>query len=509
MTPPPTPTRASNRKDLGDFQTPPALVREILDALDRVGGPFLRVLEPTCGRGNFLEGLLDRPSPPREIRAYEIQPEHVDVARSLAHRLGPTRLDVQLADLFQLDLKRDLRWLETGPLLVVGNLPWVTTAALGASGGMNGPTRSNDRKLRGLDAMTGESNFDVSEAIWLKLIRELAFESPTIALLCKSAVARNLLRAIQTANLPVTKATLWRVDARRWFRATVDACLLRVEVGPGPKAVEAAIFADLGDEEPESTLGIDGDRLIANLDAYRRVAFADGRCPLTWRQGVKHDASPVMELIRLDDGQLCNKLGEVVDIDEEFVYPLLKGTDLGGSRSLRGQRSVIVTQRGLSDNTDLIERIAPRLWSYLNRHADLFQRRKSSIYRGRSPFAMFGVGDYSFAPFKVAISGLHKNPRFRLVEPVEGRPTMLDDTCYFLPCRTFEQAKLLETALNAPASLDLIRAIIFRDAKRPVTKAVLQRIDLKAILDHEGLSESWRIEWESDWVRPTRTSAAP
>ena len=101
---------------------------------------------------------------------------------------------------------------------------------------------------------------------------------------------------------------------------------------------------------------------------------------------------------------------------------------------------------------------------------------------------MFGVGDYSFAPYKVAISGLHKDPEFRLVEPVDGRPTMLDDTCYFLPCRTLDQARLLEPTLNAPVSLELIRALIFRDAKRPVTKAVLQRVDLKAILAHDGLA---------------------
>jgi hypothetical protein len=215
-----------------------------------------------------------------------------------------------------------------------------------------------------------------------------------------------------------------------------------------------------------------------------------------------------MELTRLDDGQFRNKPGEVVDVEEDFVYPLLKGTDLAGSRSIRGHRSVIVTQRLLSDNTLDIEQVAPRLWSYLNQHAAIFERRKSSIYRGRSPFAMFGVGNYSFAPYKVAISGLHKTPRFRLVEPVEDRPTMLDDTCYFLPCRTIEQARHLETVLNGPVSLDLIRAIIFRDAKRPVTKAVLQRLNLKAILDHEGLAECWHDEWESDWIRQPRASVS-
>ena len=510
MTPPPAPTRASKRKDFGDFQTPPALVVEILDALERSGGRPVRVLEPTCGRGHFIAELLDRPGPLREVRGFEIQPEHAEVARSLADRPGPTRLVVETADLFSIDLGRGLRWAESGPLLVVGNLPWVTTAALGASGGANGPARSNVRGSRGIDAMTGESNFDISEAIWLKLIRELAPEGPTIALLCKSAVARGVLRAIHADDLPVTRATLWRVDAFRWFRAAVDACLLRVEVGPGPKAVEAQVFGELSALEPESTLGLMGGRLIADVAAYRDVAFADGPSPLTWRQGLKHDAGPVMELTRSGDGLDRNKLEEVVDVEGAFVYPLLKATDLAGSRTARPSRSVLVTQRRLGEDTRTLERRAPRLWAYLVAHSGTFERRKSSIYRGRPPFAMFGVGDYSFAPYKVAISGLHKAPRFRLVGPVDGRPTMLDDTCYFLPCRTLEQASLIEETLNGPVALRLIRALAFRDAKRPVTKALLQRVDLKAILTRSGRAGLWREEWATDWTKsPARPVTPP
>ncbi len=133
--------------------------------------------------------------------------------------------------------------------------------------------------------MTGESNFDISEAIWLKLIRELAPERPTIALLCKSAVARAVLGAIRKDDLPVTRATIWRIDALRWFRASVDACLLVIEVGPGPKAVEAPVFADLSATEPETTLGLVGDRLIADVEAYRRAGFRRRHLPLDLAAG--------------------------------------------------------------------------------------------------------------------------------------------------------------------------------------------------------------------------------
>ncbi len=72
------------RRDLGDFQTPPALVAAVLDRLGPIGVRWPRVLEPTCGRGHFLEGLIGRGAPPREVRGVEIQHGHAEVARAVA-----------------------------------------------------------------------------------------------------------------------------------------------------------------------------------------------------------------------------------------------------------------------------------------------------------------------------------------------------------------------------------------------------------------------------------------
>ena len=45
------------------------------------------------------------------------------------------------------------------PILVIGNPPWVTNSAMGLLGGSNLPSKSNFQRLRGLDAITGKSNF--------------------------------------------------------------------------------------------------------------------------------------------------------------------------------------------------------------------------------------------------------------------------------------------------------------------------------------------------------------
>lgn len=39
-------------------------------------------------------------------------------------------ITIKQANIFDLDLQKDLTWQENGPLLVLGNPPWVTNAEL-------------------------------------------------------------------------------------------------------------------------------------------------------------------------------------------------------------------------------------------------------------------------------------------------------------------------------------------------------------------------------------------
>jgi hypothetical protein len=147
---------------------------------------------------------------------------------------------------------------------------------------------------------------------------------------------------------------------------------------------------------------------------------------------------------------------------------------------------MLVTQRSIGEDTSTIEDTAPRTWDYLLRHAELLDRRASSIYRGRPRFSIFGVGDYTFTPWKVAISGFYKRLAFQLLGPIEGRPVVLDDTCYVLPCASEEQARTVCEMLNSEAAQRFLSAFVFWDSKRPITIALLQRLDLVKLADELG-----------------------
>ncbi len=480
------------RGDLGDFQTPRGLVDAVLHTLGPIGTRWTRILEPTCGSGSFLQALLESEAPPRELIGIEIQETHWTTARSLAGRHPGSRVDILRASLFDLDLRTGLPWRDRGPLLVVGNPPWITAAALGKMDSGNVPSKRNLKQLPGIDARTGSSNFDIAEAVWIKLLEELAGEQPTIALLCKSSTARAVLEFAHRQGLPITAASIHELDAARWFGAAVGACLLRATLG-GPlerRLTDVPVFAALDADRPREALGFFQGRLIADAGAVARHAFALGSCPLTWRQGIKHDAAAVVELAAAGRSHpYRNRLGQAVDVERRFVYPLLKGTDLRKAAADRPRRALIVTQQRIGQPTLVLEQSAPELWSYLQSHASRFAGRKSSIYRGQPPFAMFGVGPYSFAPFKVAVSGLYRTPVFQAVGPIDGRPVMLDDTCYLLPCASAIEAAVLCALYHDTTTLELIRALSFADAKRPLTKGLLQRIDLSAILNRADPSK--------------------
>lgn len=470
-------------KDFGDFQTPLSLVMAVLERLSASGKTWSRVLEPTCGRGNFIEGLLKLPIPPCEIQGIEVQQQYLPNVRRLAETSASSRIFVKHANIFDLNIGHDLQWSTTGSLLVVGNPPWITNAELGVLESTNLPQKSNIKKLRGIDARTGGSNFDIAEHIWIKLIQELREERPLIALLCKSSVARNILQFAFDTNLPIEQASMHLVDAKKWFGAAVEACLFCVQIGIGKRTFEVPVYPNLHETRPVYVTGMIDRQLVADIQMYKMASAIDGTCQFTWRQGIKHDAASVMELSYDSMSRLRNKLSEVVVVEEEYVYPLFKSSDLyhGIESSAKTKKAMIVTQKRLGDDTYHLRQVAPQLWNYLTEHKEIFEQRKSSIYEKQPPFAIFGIGDYSFAPYKVGISGFHKQPRFRVIGPVEGKPAMLDDTCYFIPCYSAQDAVFLAILLNDPLCTEMIQAIAFLDAKRPITKKLLQRIDLVAL----------------------------
>jgi hypothetical protein len=107
------------------------------------------------------------------------------------------------------------------------------------------------------------------------------------------------------------------------------------------------------------------------------------------------------------------------------------------------------------------------------------------------PFALFGIGDYTFASWKVAVSGLHRTPRFALIGPVNEKPVLFDDTCYFLPFQDEHEARVVAEILNSEECKEFLTSLTFTDSKRPITVELLQRLNIRAIAEDAGLADEW------------------
>lgn len=471
------PLRDRRRVEFGDWQTPDALAEQVLRLIAQGGAAPRSVLEPTCGVGAFLVAAAAR-FPKATLVGHDLSAEYVDAT---TERLPPGRSRVQVADFFEVDWAQVIERLPE-PLLILGNPPWVTNSGLGTSSGSNLPPKANFKAQPGFESMLGSSNFDISEWMLIQLLEAAQARRFTLAMLCKGAVARRLMEYSASRGWRLT-GSLHRVDARLHFGAAVDAVLLHLSPGKrsrDPVEPSWPVFPSLTATEAEHTLGMVAGRACNDVAAHRSTSALAGSSQLLWRSGIKHDCSKIMEL-ELRAGVWTNQLNQVVEVEEEFRYPLLKGSDIANGR-LEPRRAVIVTQRHLGEDTRALQTRAPRLWRYLDTHREMLAARKSKIYARQPAFAMFGVGAYSFAPFKVAICGLYKRLSFRVVSQLGGQPIMLDDTTYFLPCSSQAEANTLADALNSQLATEFFEARVFWEAKRPISKRLLQSISLDLLL---------------------------
>jgi hypothetical protein len=467
--------------EFGDFQTPSDLARQVCEMLrERFPCPAA-IVEPNCGHGAFLVAAADTFPECPTFLGQDIHPNYVRIARSvLGDRPGIT---IQQGDFFTTDWTATLDQLPQ-PILMIGNPPWVTNAQLGSLDSRNLPDKTNFQQHTGLDALTGKSNFDISEWMLLRLLQALAGKHAVLAMLCKASVARKVLVHAWRHGWPLKSAACHRIDAAAHFQVAVEACLLVGQLAPAAASSEdCTCFPTLAQNGDSQRMGFRDGCLVSDVDAYTLHRNL-GRAPTAyrWRSGIKHDCGRVMELTRVGE-RYRNGLGEVVDLEPRYLFPLRKSSQLASSARPVTDRPVtdrwmLVPQRSIGEDTSRIAMTAPKTWAYLVRHAERLDRRRSSIYRNRPRFSVFGIGEYAFAPWKVAISGFYKRLDFCIVGRSHRKPTVLDDTAYFLPCRTRAEAVLLAELLHTQSAQEFLRSLIFWDAKRPITAAILQRLDL-------------------------------
>ena len=474
--------KTRDKSEYGDFQTPLKLARQICRWLKETGIKPEVLVEPACGRGNFIIAALETFPTIKSVYGIEIYEPYISEIKERISTLEKRDVDIKLIqeNVFHFPFGDIAKRHRDNEVLVLGNPPWVTNTGLSIKQSRNLPKKSNIKNASGIEAITGKGNFDISEFITLLMLKAFANSNGSFAFLVKNSVVKNIVHSQRDFSFPITNLQQIGIDAKKEFDACVDAGLFFSRFSERP-AKSCEVLKSF-DSPVSRSFGWTQNKFVADIVRYEENAAFDGISPSIWRQGLKHDCSAVMELTVVENGYR-NKRYETVCIESGLVYPLLKSSDLKEQIIAKTKRAVIVPQTIIGQDTKYIEADYPLTFNYLNRNKTFFEKRKSIIYRNKPPFSIFGIGSYSFKPFKVAISGLYKQTQFSLVLPIDGKPVMLDDTCYFLGFDTLEEAARVMYCLNQPEIQNLLQSIVFWDCKRVITKDILMRLNYEEVLE--------------------------
>lgn len=472
-----------DRAEYGDFQTNSDLANKVvLNLVEKNISPEI-IIEPTCGKGNFIIASLRNFKNIKSIIGVEIHKPYVwETKFSIADFFlsNPTidkpEISIVHCNVFDFDFKSISKKYAPNDILIIGNPPWVTNSKLGSLNSTNLPKKRNFKNHSGLDAMTGKGNFDIAEFITMTMIETFQNRKGNLLLLVKNSVIKNIVFDQKKSKYAISGIEKQCIDSKKEFNVSVEAALFFCKLNSSP-SFNCTEYNFYDHKDYQVKFGWLNDKFVSNIDTYCNTKQIDGESPFVWRQGLKHDCSTIMELTKVN-GHYVNGLNEEVILEEDLVYGLLKSSDLKNTVISQTRKFTIVTQKKVGQETNYIKTSYPKTYQYLTEHLLYFEARKSSIYNNKPLFSIFGIGDYSFKPYKVAISGLYKTFHFTLILPQENKPVMLDDTCYLIGFDNLEFALYTLILLNSETTVQFLQSITFSDAKRTFTKDVLMRIDL-------------------------------
>ncbi len=194
-----------------------------------------------------------------------------------------------------------------------------------------------------------------------------------------------------------------QIDARKHFGVAVDACFLTIKFNfVGSKKI-CKVFPDFNTTHPGQVFEFYRSILVADSSAFhkhRDVLETDPN--YTWHSGTKHDCAKVMELHR-GGNRLVKGFDETVDLEEDFVFSLLKIFDVGKGCLFSARMNMIILQSKVGQDTHPIKSDAPKTWVYLQKHSTRLDGRKNTVYQNQSGFSVFDIGDYTFTDWRITI----------------------------------------------------------------------------------------------------------
>jgi len=517
------------RLALGEYYTPRGVAALAVDALEGDVGVDT-YLDPGCGSGAFLSVLIERKlaaTADGELDARErldritggvfgidlnpvaVRSASLSYVLSLAPLLTSPEVEsvavpVFLTDALGVTRDDDLRYRGEpfDPTVdhLVGNPPWITWSDLPdavRAAWKDGPAEHLDLAPGdGATSLLGHANDDVSVPFVLTCADRYLAPDGDAAFVLKRTIAKGpagrRLRAQRLDDAPLRVRRVHDFADLRPFGHGVRAGAAIFALSAGEPAstpipvtawsrgdaapdfsTRAAIDAALRREETEF-VPVDADDPASSwlrADADRRAL---GECAHEIRHGVKDDAREVFEIDR----------ERLADLEPDRVFPYLKSRHVVKYGLFGHDLRIVPQERAGEDNAERLERECPHTYEYLDERRERLAERSSS-WLDRGPFySVFGLGEYTWADYKVVWCRLGYKPHFAVISTVEDadlgvKPVVPGDHCMFVATDDEREAHFLCALLNSSIYQRSLDDVV-SEGKSCLSKAVVSRLYLPA-----------------------------
>lgn len=524
------------RHDLGEYFTPGWLARATIEMSGYQGEADSVLFDPGCGSGAFLLAVAEmkcqatgQATPTllddvlHNVIGCDINPLSV-----LSARLN---LLWWLAEHFEMPLfECDLpivhydtvfatplgntpsdalpKYLPKGCDYLVGNPPWINWNALPQT-----YRQKLERELlphyilfdfQGQEAQLGHSNDDYLVTFSLVTMDRYLRSGGLCSFIVKQPLLTNvsgktfrrftIRRLRETIPLHVHKvADLRQVNPFGIANETAIIVLQKGErtVYPVPYEIwtrsHHQIEVEMAQAQPVSESDTTSPWVVLTPE-LAQTRFMEGYCPYEIRHGLKHDVADVLmvQIVEQSDGKLviapAGRPSERYEIEPDALFPFVQPRHLT-AWTVKGHTYAIIPQRKAGENNEReLRQTLPLTYTYLKRFEPLFAARRSRIFSGTPFYGLFGLGDYTWAPYKVCWCGLGFQPEFAVAEPIADvfigtKSVVPDGTVYFIPTSDRTEAHFLCAILNA----EIVRAFLSArssKSKRGLPKKLMQRLRL-------------------------------
>lgn len=525
------------RHDLGEYFTPYWLTERTIEMSGFRGDLKRVILDPGCGSGVFLLAAAEMKYQANKDKSQEevmngilrtvigcdINPLCVLTARLnlacwLAFKFGLPLLDVKIPVLHydtvferpaseQLDDIRSI--LPDRCDYLVGNPPWISWNSLPSE-----YRKQIERELlpryalfdfHGQEAQLGHSNDDYLVTFTLVTIHHYLKEGCLCSFIIKQPLLTNVsgktfrrfsIRHVrEDVQLGVKEvADLRKVNPFGIGNETAIIVLKRgaKTVYPVPYEMwlknDGEIVVEKGEAKPSNDRDITSSWVVLTPD-LKETEFMEGNCVYEIRHGLKHDVADVLivrPIERNGDRLIIQRISDddkgVYEIEAEEVYPFLQPRHIGAWK-INGYTYAIIPQRKAGeDNEKKLARKLPLTYKYLERFKDRFKARKSRIFAQKPFYGLFGLGTYTWKPYKVCWCGLGFKPEFVVISTVRDRLIgeklpIPDGTIYFIPLERKEEAHFVCAILNSKLVRKFLSARSGK-SKRGLSKKLMEQLSL-------------------------------